>query len=325
MGYLNPEVNRINNFLMLRGSELYHSKYGIGFYGPEIPLKYREHVQATGEISNLRLSKETQELAETVRTGQSVLVEGGLGAGKSTLIYGLRIVLQTNEHPYFLVNGHFPTTNAQKIEAALKWAHQKRAIVLWDSLDYLLIGTTKARKLPLPKQRERTTCIAGLLTQYIDSGVTLVGTSHTQPWINRRGDPNLIEGPWQQLIMRMGVHQVRGVFENSDEIIRFYYQSGLDPTQASFLANAQENPLLKNLLLTPLYNSKFGEVMDSLSQLRIAKLITSPNNIKGIEIRTTLNQFANSQISEAVLLKHLVDCILMMNQETRIKTEAPSP
>lgn len=293
----------INDALILRDCELFHRKYGYGFFNKKFCDKYGGQIPMADEPRSVWLPTETQELKNMISRGESVLMVGDLGAGKSALLYGLRAMYREEGVPYCYIDGHFMSTPVKKLESAMAWAARSRMILCWDSLDYLTAKSRRIRKYSTEVHRYRSNHLLEVINDFIDLGQTFVATSHSQPWLNKYGDPEILGSQWLSLTQKLPVHQVRGVFDSPEEIVHFYVQAGFPAERALYLSSLQNHPTLQ-------------EIRDSLSCYRIAKLVALDQNSLSVQIRAEMDRFFSGAISEDQFLGTLTKFVILTNQET---------
>lgn len=312
---------------ILRDCELFMRRYGYGFFSPSLCGKYVESGYTIGEEPrDVWLPRETKELQQEVERGQSTLIVGGLGAGKSALLYGLRALYRDADRPYCYIDGHFTTTPPKKIRSDLMWAKKFGAVVCFDSLDYLAAGSRRIRKLPLEEHKVRSAFVIDELVDFIDSGNLLVGTSHSEEWLRAKGDTEILSDKWQALLSRLSQHQVQGVFEQPEELSKFYTSAGFTPEETDLLSGIRENSQFIDFLQDVFVDgpcpdaARFDEIMRSLSEYRITKLIALDNSAQSVAIRGKLSELLNKEIDKEAFFAELALYVLAKNKETKVKT-----
>lgn len=187
MAVLHGRGERKNTFHHDTGyGEYYVAPTGISYSDPRI----REYFAARGAtIENSAaapwLQDEAQQVLDLAGKSAVTLVEGDLGAGKSTVLFGARTLLRQNRRPYVVVNGHF-LNRGPEIASAVSKANSRGQAVVYDSLDYLFLKNGKDRNAKLARP-----VVMDALRGHLADGGTLIGTSHTKPWLDRYSNPTL--------------------------------------------------------------------------------------------------------------------------------------
>lgn len=289
----------INESLILRDGELFNRKNGIGFFSPTIFRRYLERglVKTSEEPRIIWLPGETKELFELLTLGDSLLIEGALGQGKSALIYGLRSMCRENNIPYCYIDGHYTSTPPEKIVSALKWADNNNAIVFWDSFDYLLAGAKKRRKLPVGKHQARSSQILGFVKNItITDQIQLVISSHDENWLRKYGNPKLLKGDWESITDKLRKHKVKGSFQNENEVSQFLFYAGFS----------------KELIDIIIYLAK--NFIPELWEYRILKILALGKDEETARVRNLLIS-GGSDINN--LIEAIKNFINQINQKTK--------
>lgn len=321
-----PERNGCNipidDETILRDEELFYLKKGMGLYKPSISAKVSGQVRTLPQSRIIWLPSETEQVAQLAEQKQLLLV-GELGAGKSALVYGLRAKYRDTERPYVYIDGHFSKTEPTDIEQHLDWAVKHEAVTNWDSLDYLIGGSRKIRKLSRNMQRERSKLVGKILLQYLNENRPFVGTSHSEPWIRTYGDPVLIEEIWTDILSHLTPHLVRGVFDTPEEAIQFYCHAGINEPEATYLATIPNNRRFLKVLgshnTEPSNPKLYEEVSESLRKYRLAKLIALDEREDSERVRKGVAKFTTGLMDETEFLTLLGGYVLDKNRETKQK------
>jgi energy-coupling factor transporter ATP-binding protein EcfA2 len=191
--------------------EFVRSKTGVTLSDPNIFRALDEkHGFSNPQIESPWLYDETRELADKVSEHPSTLILGEYGAGKSTLMYGLRTVMRQEGKPYAYIDGHYVDKH-RIITNIIKSAQNNDRTVVFDSWDYLFINKGSKKRHAI-QGREPVICA---LQEHIDSGGKLVATSHTSPWFTRHSSPELAEYK-EELIQGFDVvHSVTGYLKDA--------------------------------------------------------------------------------------------------------------
>lgn len=302
--------------LILRDLELFNRASGIGFFSPELLKKYNHLIPISPEPRVIWLPRETQYLQTKIKNHKSVIIQGELGSGKSALIYGLRAQNRESCLPYCYIDGHFTSTPEEKIASALRWSIKNKATVYWDSLDYLIVGSKKHRRLPMNEHLERSHILLEMLVDFIDNQTNaLVATTHNSSWLNRFADPVLINKTWPKLLKKMNKHEVRGVFETDNEIRQFYLHAGFTVSEVKYITGLKKNSLLLNILKR--IPNKSAEIIFALNQYKIAKLFALDKSELAEDLRLSLKELFIGNLSEEAFLFKLINFIIEMNIKTQ--------
>ncbi len=317
MVWVEQKNSHINPDLIVRDEEVFHRRTGLGFYDPQLVEKLRKFGIQRGN-RNIWLPSETLELASNAAGGKSVLVVCELGAGKSALMYGLRTLYREDGNPYAYVDGHFTMTPEPKVRSAMRWADRVQAELFWDSLDYIIGGSRKIRKMPRGEFPVRSHTIVHRLLEHMDQGNAVIGTSHSEKWVDTFGDPDLMSDGWKELLGSMEIHQVRGTFEAPEEFIQFYVSAGLSEEAASYMATLKTNPRLEDALDPHRYSPELHQVIsaitDAIPRYRVAKLLALDPRDDSKLTRVALESLVSGTLSEDEFLKRLIEFIVAKNE-----------
>ena len=166
--------------------EFYVQKTGVTVSDPRIHeaiVGYSPQLGDSDDTSEPWLGDDSHRVVHALGERSTVLVEGDLGAGKSTVIYGARTLLREGGVPYVHIDGHF-LNRASKHGAAIRSAIQYGRVVIVDSFDYGFLKQSVnsrakyAREVWLPA-----------LDEHRSSGGKVVVTSHTDPWLRAKTHP----------------------------------------------------------------------------------------------------------------------------------------
>lgn len=312
---------QVNANMIIRGGEYFNRRIGFGFYEKEIVDRLAGDATMPQE-NIIWLPSETNRICDTIDQGQGVLIEGGLGSGKSALMYGIRAVYRQTDRPYTLIDGHYMNAPVDKIDSVLKWAEKKDALLLWDSFDYLPSKSRKIRKGPTEEHLARTRAILQSIGSFIDNGGKFVATSHTQPWLDKYGDPILLENEWADVVSKLHKHAVVGRFEKEWEVTQFYEVAGFSPEWIQFLTGIQPDEVTlaaEQLISSP---EEAEEICRSFTSYRIAKLLALDPT--GSEPRETIRQNAQVAGKRPETVLSLVKFIKSSNAETKKRMGALS-
>lgn len=286
--------------------------HGLGFYEPGLVTRYSSHMAsyvtaASHEDREPWLPVETAACLSQIDSGNSLILEGDYGAGKSTVLFGARYERRLHRQGYALIDGHRDRTTAGRIGKVLDWATRHELPVFWDSFDYLV--NKKRRKVV-----ERTPQIFDDLHGFFDQGGQLVATTHTEPWIDLRAKDELI-ADWKDLTEKIPHLRVWGLWDNPGLVSRFCQISGCTKEAANRYANLCQNNLgfLDWLASTGLDESKMTEIRDSLRQYRVVKQLLA---LGARDWRHGFNELSSSSTD---VFENLVKDILFINSQTRAK------
>ena len=312
---------QINNSMIIRGGEYFNRRIGFGFYEREIVDRLAGDT-AIPQENIIWLPSETKRICDTIDQGQGVLIEGGLGSGKSALMYGIRAVYRESDRPYTLVDGHYMNAPVGKIESVLKWAEKKDALLLWDSFDYLPSKSRKIRKGPTEEHVSRTRAVLQNIGRFIDDGGKFVATSHTQPWLDKYGDPALLENEWAEVISKLYKHTVVGRFEKEWEVTQFYEVAGFSPEWIQFLTGIQPEEVTRAAGELDASIDESSEICRSFTSYRIAKLLALDPTGEAPRERIAQNALDSEKRPETI--RSLVEFIRSSNAETKKRMGAVS-
>lgn len=130
---------------------------------------------------------ESRKVLGALATSRSLLVEGDLGSGKSTTLYGLRTLLRREEIPYVFIDGHHVNRADKQRPAIASALGNNRELVIFDSFDYLFL-----RQSANSSTRHARETILPALQDHYDDGGKLVLTSHTAPWLQKKSNDELM-------------------------------------------------------------------------------------------------------------------------------------
>lgn len=167
--------------------EFYVGASGVTFSDPRIKDGVVDDEDVCmSEIEKPWFEDESRRIIDALDTS-SVLIEGDLGAGKSSAIYGLRTLLRTRHTPYVHIDGHF-TNRADKQRPAIHSAMaNNRDVIIFDSFDYLFVRQAFNKKSSFARA-----ALLGELLSHHESGGKLVVTMHTDPWLQAKSNSDLI-------------------------------------------------------------------------------------------------------------------------------------
>lgn len=311
----------INNHLVLRDGELFHRKFGLGFCSPDLAEKYKGVVPIGREERIVWLPAETGQLALEMSHRKSILVVGSSGSGKSALIYGLRSLFRDRDQSYLFLDGHhFKDAPTEKIEASLSWAKKNNADFIIDSMDYLIAGRGRRKKMSREKLHKKAGETLGSIIDFIDEGGTVVGTAHNENWMARYADLELHGGIWEKLQSKMAKHSVVGRFDNSSELLNFYRHAfpGWN-IEISYLARLPNNSEFIDFLKGTYANQDVDEILDSLQGYRIAKLFAFHSEGQNVEIldKTRFYLSTNDPQTRDEIWGKMAAFVIAKNEETR--------
>ena len=317
---VHPNI-QVNSSMIIRGGEYFNRRIGFGFYEREIADRLTGDTSPPQE-NIIWLPSETKRICDSIDQEQGVLIEGGLGSGKSALMYGIRAVYRENDRPYTLVDGHYMNAPVDKIDSVLKWAKKKDALLLWDSFDYLPSKSRKVRKGPVEEHVARTRTILQDIGHFIDAGGKFVATSHTQPWLDKYGDPALLENEWATVTAKLQKHTVVGRFEKEWEVTQFYEVAGFSPEWIQFLTGIQPEEVITAAEQLDTSKREAEEICRSFTSYRIAKLLALDPT--GSEPRERIQQNALDSEKRPETIRSLVEFIRSSNAETKKRMGAVS-
>lgn len=170
--------------------ELYVKKTGVTVSDPRICEAVAGGAPCPDDSDGtceLWLGDESRRVVQALGGCSMVLVEGDLGAGKSTVMYGVRALFRGGGQPYIHIDGHF-LNRASKHGAAIKSATRHDRVVMIDSFDYgflkqsIVSKARSAREVWLPA-----------LDEHRSNGGKVIVTSHTEPWLRAKTRPESLE------------------------------------------------------------------------------------------------------------------------------------
>lgn len=314
--------------LILRDGELFDVKLGVGCFNQSLAQRYKEETFSPGSHRHIWLSRETYQVAQRVESGQSVLIRGDLGSGKSAIVYGLRTYLRSANAPYYYVDGHFGTTPHTVIERKMDKSLRHGKILIWDSTDYLLGETRKVIRGNRQRYKERSSRLISAMSQFLDQGGRLVATTHLESWVNAFGDKDIANGHWRDIINRMSVHDVKGVFDNPNIAIQFYLSTGFTTEQAIYMAYLGVNDLFHSIVETAKNRIKLSEretaqLRNAPNTYKNAKLFAIDEREDAKKLRQTLKDLIDGKITEEQFLIAYALFTVDKNRETLNKKGLP--
>lgn len=313
------ENYHVNPSLIIRDTELFSRENGLGFHSNGILQKHPGAIVEYTEPRQVWLERETEEVGAIVKSGKSVLVEGDLGSGKSAIIYGLRALYRDSGLPYSYFDGHYVTTRPEKIAAALRWSEKNSAVCFFDSLDYLVGSSRRVRKMSKKKHGERSRAVIDVLINHVSKGGVLVGTTHTESWLNAYADEQLLDGKWTELVTKMNRHVVRGVFDTPEQHLIFLRNAGFSLEEAHYFANLPTNPLLRRIVDAESGLFDQSKLVDSLRGYKISKLIALDPRERPSQMRVSLRRLVQGEEDEEQVVRQLVMLVDDFNQETLVR------
>jgi hypothetical protein len=226
---------------IMREREMYSRKLGIGIHSPT-SLEHIDGVPNTDTNDPLWLPRETQTAYSMLEQSKAILVAGGPGSGKSTIIYGVRKLLREQDVPYCYYNGHFRSTNPSHIESAMSWTQRVGGVFVWDSFDYLVSTRDRNRRnISRGMTMQRSNALFNSVQTHIDSGMRFIGTCHDEAWMNNKTEDEVMDTYWRPFTMDKPIVEVKGEFADTDELHAFYEcvgpSSGLSDEDRVYFAN----------------------------------------------------------------------------------------
>jgi hypothetical protein len=193
--------------------EFFVVRTGVTYSNPTIHNYYvRKHGQFNDYNFTPRLRPDVDEIMGLLAAGQSVITEGDLGAGKSTVLFGVRRLLREAGKEYIYVDGHF-INKPEPIAAAIRRINPDSTVILHDSFDYLF----RSRKYG--RSNKARDMIQEPLTRHVLNGGGLVATAHTEPWFRRFSTPEL-HSEYESTMGLLGFaqHRVTGYIGDETEM-----------------------------------------------------------------------------------------------------------
>ena len=305
--------------LIVRDGEVFDIKKGLGLYSKRVQERYKANKLPND--TSIWLPGETQEVESLIQAGKSVLIRGDLGAGKSSIIYGLRSKYRAAQRPYYYIDGHFKGTEPEAITRKLHKAQSTRTLVIWDSTDYLLGQSRKIVTGNRDKHTQRSETLLGELSSFVENSGKLIATSHTTDWIKSIGNINLFNGPWKKITERMAIHDVRGVFESPETAAFFYVNAGLSNEQAHYLAHLETNPCFKLVTdmlaeMKKLTDQERLDLENAPKTYKNAKLFALDPRDEALAARHALDDFSKGEITQEQFLTIYALFTVNKNKET---------
>lgn len=169
--------------------EFYVGKTGVTVSDPRIRQSIMGEIdqQVEPDCTYEPWLNDSHKVVNALARQSLVLVEGDLGAGKSTVIYGARSLLREEGQPYVHIDGHF-LNRAARHGAAIRSANAHDRVVIVDSFDYAFLKQSinskarPAREVWLPALEEHRT-----------NGGKVIVTSHTDPWLRAKTHPDALK------------------------------------------------------------------------------------------------------------------------------------
>ena len=262
-----------NNKVVLRDTEVFNYRLGLGFYSPNFLEKYKNRLEGTGTTRVVWLERETGEVMRILRKHPMVLIRGELGIGKGAIIYGLRSWHRDIRKSYCYIDGHH-IPSPKQINSSLRWAQINKATIFWDSWDYLIVKPRRKRKIGYEKHVRRTEEILNILYSYLDNNrgrIRFVATCHDDGWLERYKDDYLFN-KLQSLIndFVFFVYRVKGILCQT-EFEQFLKHAGF------------RDDIIESLW-------RLGENFPQLRTYRTVKLLALSDKYGAPKIRKRLNQ-----------------------------------
>lgn len=166
--------------------EFFVGHSGVTFSDPRIA----DGAVAPDDISCREIDAPWFEEESTTALGalatSSVYIEGDLGAGKSSALYGLRTLLRQKQEPYIYIDGHYTNRASRQRPAIHSALVNNRPTVIIDSFDYWFLRSAVNRK-----SRTARELLVPELIKHHEQGGKVVVTSHTKPWLDTKSTSEL--------------------------------------------------------------------------------------------------------------------------------------
>ncbi|MEP7103655.1 MAG: hypothetical protein ABI721_03035 [Candidatus Dojkabacteria bacterium] len=196
---------------------VYAGRIKIWGYGESDKVKDEE----VNSFDNF-LGGEVTEVIDEINRFGLVILQGDLGVGKSEISAKIAQVRSYSGDKTIRIEGHDTKVPYEKINSLFVWALRNNAVLMYDSFDYLLVGSKKfGRGLKKEIHEQRTKDLLNLILRYKKVGLKIVLTIHNGDWLDRRGDPELLKY-LNELFCDEKVHSVKGIFSNSLSIVEYY-------------------------------------------------------------------------------------------------------
>lgn len=318
--FINEKGNvQLNSRSIIRDGELFSRKFGIGYFCAKIGERHRGIIPEGEEARVIWLLSDTAAVTRLVEEGKSVLVEGGLGEGKSAVLYGLRSFYRDEKKPYVYVDGHYLETPFEIIEKFVRAASHKKHPVVWDSFDYLMVSSRRVLKNPKEVQIARSLSIFNLLNEFIHQGGIVVGTTHLDSWLKKNGVQALLSDDWNAITNKMARYRVSGQFSQRSEIIQFLRYAGFNEIESSYIADLKNDPdfIARVDKLSP---EEKEEIIRSTNSYRIMKLFALQKIPDAQAMREAVKERVQGDRDNREVTAKMIEFMQKKNEETRKKT-----
>jgi len=228
---------------------------------------------------------EVSEIMHEIDQNGILIIRGDLGAGKSESICKLAQLLQGKGRNTIRIDGHNNSIPVELIDQIITWAKDNDAVILYDSADYLMAGSTKyKRELPIDAHRQRSNGIWDrLIAANKEQGVKTIMTMHDEAWINFRGDPELV-ATFKEKFQTVALHKVKAIFNNVDGLRQYYLKHDrFDDLPAELLNRL---PLIATAIYDPEVRAAFIQKLGVEANLESIK-----NQILGLFSRDQLTLY----------------------------------
>lgn len=206
-----------------------------------------------------------------------VTLVGGVGSGKSAVLYGARAIMRAQGMPYVNINGHYTNTTAETVVGAIDSAANHGMAIVYDSADYLVGTSKKIRSLPLHKHLPRNTAIMERLMAFRDRGGNLVLSSHHGDWVRDMAHPELFPA-WDTLVRRTVPFEINVRIDTADERDAFLRKIGAGASLAKYVAQLPDDPSFQNYIVNKSGDKMYLDwAIEALTSYRILKLLVKDN------------------------------------------------
>jgi hypothetical protein len=169
--------------------EFYAARGGLTFSHPDIAA----HFKAKGGLYDTPASEpwmptEAAHVRRLMQTNQATMITGDLGAGKSTVMYGVRTLMRAADEAYTVINGHYLDA-ADRIVRAIERLDVREEKLIYDSFDYLFMHRRNKRAAA----NKARPMVLEAVHDFLGRGGTMLATMHTEPWMVRNSTAELTE------------------------------------------------------------------------------------------------------------------------------------
>ncbi len=212
--------------------------------------------------------EETVEAAQLLFEHGKVNVIGEPQSGKGTILFGLSEICQKEGWGYVFIDGHHQEVPYGVVTDALRSADRLKVAVFFDSFDYLFMGSSRHRTIPLATQRIRT---SEIIDAAVNLSVPIAVTTHDEGWAQEFVNKDLREQHREELDS-FPKYEIPLDFRSYESIRRFLLDSDFSEQSAAFLIGMHADPRVINIL-TNFYGDKgkVQEVFDAVQNYPVLK------------------------------------------------------